>query len=65
NQSGIYYDVDYDQNDLYKPSGIPMKVLNDRGYRRGRSGGIDDDDWWLYDDFRHERPRGNSPTTSL
>ncbi|XP_076259530.1 calcium-binding EGF-like domain-containing protein pawn isoform X2 [Rhynchophorus ferrugineus] len=26
NQSGIYYDVDYDQNDLYKPSGIPMST---------------------------------------
>lgn len=26
NQSGIYYDVDYDQNDIYKPSGIPMST---------------------------------------
>lgn len=26
NQSGIYYDVDYDQNEIYKPSGIPMST---------------------------------------
>ncbi|CAG9764307.1 unnamed protein product [Ceutorhynchus assimilis] len=26
NQSGIYYDVDYEQNEIYKPSGIPMST---------------------------------------
>lgn len=28
NQSGIYYDVDYDQNEIYKcqPTGIPMST---------------------------------------
>lgn len=30
NQSGIYYDVDYEQNEIYKhqPPGIPMSTYN-------------------------------------
>ncbi|XP_066249149.1 uncharacterized protein pwn isoform X2 [Euwallacea similis] len=62
NQSGIYYDVDYDQNEIYKPGGIPMKVLTGIGGCRLNK---NDYDFWLYDDFHSERKRGKSPTTSL
>ncbi|XP_050296688.1 uncharacterized protein LOC126736402 [Anthonomus grandis grandis] len=60
NQSGIYYDVDYEQNEMYKPSGIPMKVLTGLG---GSSKG--DDDFWYFEDFRERKRGATSPTTSL
>ncbi|KAL1501177.1 hypothetical protein ABEB36_006557 [Hypothenemus hampei] len=68
NQSGIYYDVDYDQNDpnvAYKPSGIPLKVLSGLNDCKLLSK-KDKDDFWLYDDFLSDkRTITKSPTTCL